>query len=69
MSERMSFMNSRKKANRNGGTENNAKENVNSAALADIYNAIAQIRYGSIQIHIQDGKIIQIDTVNKMRVC
>lgn len=36
--------------------------------LADICRALEDIRYGSVQIHIQDGKIIQIDKINKLRV-
>jgi len=44
------------------------KENINDAVLTDIFKAIQEIRYGSIQIHIQDGKIIQIDKVDKVRM-
>ena len=39
----------------------NEEEHISDAILVDIYNAIQEIRYGSIQIHIQDGKIVQID--------
>jgi len=47
----------------------NIKENINDAVLTDIYKALQEIRYGSVQIHIQNGKIIQIDKVNKVRMC
>jgi len=47
----------------------NIKENINDAVLANIYKALQEIRYGSVQIHVQDGKIIQIDKVNKIRMC
>ncbi|MCF7907555.1 MAG: YezD family protein [Candidatus Omnitrophica bacterium] len=43
-------------------------KDIDSDVLIDIYSAIREIRYGSIQIHIQDGKIIQIDKVNKVRM-
>lgn len=36
--------------------------------LSDIYEAIREIRYGSVQIHIQDGKVIQIDKLSKSRI-
>lgn len=45
------------------------KEQINDSLLLDIGAALEEIRYGSVHIHIQDGKIIQIDKVNKIRVC
>ena len=47
---------------------NDAEQDADNTVLVNIYDAIRQIRYGSIQIHIQDGKIVQIDKVDKMRV-
>jgi len=44
------------------------KENIDNAVLADICKAIQEIRYGSVQIHIQDSKVIQIDKVDKVRM-
>lgn len=38
------------------------------SVLADVLGAIKEIRYGSIQVHIQDGKIVQIDKVSKVRI-
>jgi hypothetical protein len=45
-----------------------AKRNNNDTVMADISNAIEEVRHGSVQIHIQDGKIVQIDTINKIRL-
>ena len=44
------------------------EENINNEVLVDIYNAMQEIRYGSVQIHIQDGKIVQIDKLSKIRM-
>ncbi|MGB3242173.1 MAG: DUF2292 domain-containing protein [Candidatus Omnitrophota bacterium] len=41
---------------------------LDNTVLPDIYNAIQEIKYGSVQIHIQDGKVVQIDKVNKVRM-
>ncbi|MFH1863809.1 MAG: YezD family protein [bacterium] len=46
----------------------NVEENIKDAVLADICKALQEIRYGSVQIHIQDSKVIQIDKVNKVRM-
>lgn len=46
----------------------NEEEKINDGVLVDIYNAIQEIRYGSVQIHIQDGKIVQIDKLSKVRM-
>ena len=50
------------------GKKISIKENINDAILADICNALQEIRYGSLQIHIQDSKVIQIDKINKLRM-
>jgi len=36
--------------------------------LERIYQAIHQVKHGSVQIHIQDGKVIQIDRLDKIRM-
>ena len=36
--------------------------------FANIYNAIHEICYGTVQIHIQNNKIVQIDKVSKIRM-
>ncbi|MGC4044322.1 MAG: YezD family protein [Armatimonas sp.] len=36
--------------------------------LAEIENAIRSIRYGSVQIIIQDGLVVQIDKTEKLRL-
>ena len=50
------------------GKKVNMGKNINDAVLVDICEALRKIRYGSVQIHIQDGKVIQIDKVNKVRM-
>lgn len=46
----------------------NKSAKIDNKALMDIYKAIREIVYGSVQVHIQDGKIIQIDKINKVRM-
>lgn len=36
--------------------------------LAEIENAIRSIRYGSVNIIIQDGLVVQIDKTEKLRL-
>ena len=50
------------------GKDIDAKKDISDAVLTDIYRAIQEIRYGSVQIHIQDSKVIQIDKVSKVRM-
>ena len=50
----------------NSGTD--TKEDRSDIVLSDIYKAIQEISHGSVQIHIQDGKVIQIDKINKVRM-
>ncbi|MFC1576734.1 DUF2292 domain-containing protein [Candidatus Omnitrophota bacterium] len=46
-----------------------AERNVpDSALLLNIRTAIKDIKYGSIQVHVQDGKVVQIDTIRKVRM-
>ena len=35
--------------------------------LRELARMLDDMRYGSIQIHVQDGKIIQIDKIDKIR--
>jgi hypothetical protein len=44
------------------------KTNDKDRLLARIYQAILQVKHGSVQIHIQDGKVIQIDKLDKIRM-
>lgn len=44
------------------------KEKMFATVLSDIYEAIGEITHGSVQIHIQDGKVVQIDKVSKSRI-
>ena len=47
-------------------SDKNAK--LNDEVLLAIYKAIREIDYGSVQIHIQDNKIVQIDKISKLRM-
>jgi hypothetical protein len=38
------------------------------AALAAVLQAIRKVRHGSVQVIVQDGKVIQIDTTEKNRI-
>ena len=46
----------------------NRNYKVNDKVLSDICRAVREISYGSVQIHIQDGKVVQIDKINKVRM-
>jgi len=41
---------------------------ASSVPLDDIREAIEKIRFGSVQLIIQDGKVVQIDTIDKKRL-
>jgi len=36
--------------------------------LREVLHAIRRIRHGQVQIHIQDGRVVQIDQTEKFRV-
>lgn len=38
-----------------------------SAVLQKVLQALRQIRYGQIQITIQDGRVVQLDRTEKQR--
>ncbi len=38
------------------------------AVLEEIGRAIRRVRHGSVQVYIQDTRVIQIDTVEKKRL-
>jgi hypothetical protein len=53
-----------------------ARENRGAAAdrgggnhvIHKICRAVSEVRYGSVEIHIQDGKVVQIDKTDKVRM-
>jgi hypothetical protein len=45
----------------------NYPENVNGVPVAEIIKAVAAVRFGYVQIIIQDSKVVQIDRLNKTR--
>lgn len=47
--------------------QNQEKSGVNREVLAQIAIAIEAIRFGSVEITIQDGKVIQIERKEKIR--
>ena len=53
---------------KNGEMKDNDNVRGVDSVLDDVLLAIKEIRYGSVQVHIQDGKVVQIDKVNKMRI-
>ena len=61
-------MSYRKELHKKNNPNSDRKENCNDIIFANIHKALNEIRYGSIQIHIQDGKIVQIDKINKVRM-
>jgi hypothetical protein len=39
-----------------------------SRVLAEVLRAIRTLRYGSVQIVVQDSRVVQIDTTEKKRL-
>ncbi len=52
---------------KSNGKRVNKKRKPGNTLLSDICKAIQEIKYGSVQIHIQDGKVVQFDKINKIR--
>lgn len=48
--------------------DNKRKEEQEDKYLKKIKEIIADIKYGSVNLIIQDGKIIQIDKIEKIRL-
>ena len=63
-------MNSRCKSVIPKSDGNNLKvaEKLNDKVFEKLLNVIKSIHHGTVQIHIQDGKIIQIDKIDKIRL-
>jgi hypothetical protein len=38
------------------------------AVLEEVLGAIRRVRHGSVQLIVQDGRVVQIDTVEKKRL-
>ena len=38
------------------------------AVLEEIYKAIQSVRFGAVQIIVQDGRVVQIDKTEKIRL-
>jgi len=52
----------------NGSSKPLGLEREISAILKGILDAIREVRYGSVKIHIQDGRVVQIDKIIKSRI-
>lgn len=48
--------------------ETAAVSNREKAILAEVLRAIRKVRHGYVQVIVQDGKAIQIDTMEKKRL-
>ena len=44
------------------------KERINNDLARDIAHAVKGIRYGYVQVIIQDSKVVQIDRTEKIRL-
>ena len=42
--------------------------NADAAIVQEILRAIRRVRYGQVQIIIQDSRVVQIDTTEKLRL-
>ena len=45
-----------------------APSKLEAAALREVLQALRRIRHGQVQIHIQDGRVVQIDHTEKLRL-
>jgi len=45
-----------------------ASANIDQGVLAQVVEAITGLRFGSIEIIVQDGKIVQIERKEKIRL-
>lgn len=43
-------------------------DNRERAVLAEVLQALRQVRFGLVQIIVQDGRVVQIDTTEKRRL-
>ena len=47
---------------------NNVKSNLSSESLNVILNILNEIKYGTLTLVVQDGKVLQIERSEKIRV-
>ena len=43
-------------------------EKLSDKAVEKMMDAIKSVQHGTVQVHIQDGRIIQIDKIDKIRL-
>jgi hypothetical protein len=49
-------------------TDDRAISQAERAVLQEVLEAICRLRHGSVEVIVQDGKIVQIDTTEKRRL-
>jgi hypothetical protein len=49
-------------------TEQYESRTVNATVVQEIIRAIGRVRHGQVQIIIQDSRVVQIDTTEKLRL-
>ena len=47
---------------------NKVKSNLSSESLNEILNILNEIKYGTLTLVVQDGKVIQIERSKKIRL-
>lgn len=48
--------------------EHGIKQDREEETIREILRAIRDIKYGSVQVIIQDGRVVQIDKTEKLRL-
>ena len=56
------------KANMTQQRTNEPQQKIDHDVLAEISKAILAIRFGSVEVIIQDGKVVQIERKEKIRL-
>jgi len=52
----------------NGLAAKPASRETDDAVLEEIRKAILSLRFGNVQVIVQDGKVVQIDKTEKIRL-
>ena len=53
---------------RTGLDDGTAPTQSEASLLREVLLAVRRIRHGQVQIHIQDGRVVQIDNTEKLRL-
>jgi hypothetical protein len=49
-------------------TEKSENRTVSATVVQEVVRAIGRVRHGQVQIIIQDSRVVQIDTTEKLRL-